>query len=602
VFRYVGLVWDAASDEHCLAARRLIAGLQDTAGHWSTAVSEAGLHVQSTGLVDEAQVLPLDDGTGVILGALFRRTADGQITELSADEQRRVLRTGGRELIQKYWGNYVTFLAEPSGHIRWVMRGPAAGLPCLHARSDGIDLYFSYMDSVAGLLQNDVTFNWRYIARSIMGPALTPMTGLNEVSELLGGMCNRHESSRLTQFRYWCPVKAAEAAGPLRGMDEAVTALRDTVKYSVRAQASRFRRVAVSLSGGLDSSIVLASLQDAPAKPELVGLNYFAAGPDSDERYYARHAAHRARCELIEIERHGRIDLRQAVSPVRFECNPGFHTREADRIEPDAARSAGAAAVLKGHGGDELFCRHHTALYLVDLLREQGIRQPFWSLALHSAVMEGETVWVAAIRAMRDALVHRKLSMVQIYWRDQEQQSPLSKEIVESLLTDRCTEELDTDARPGRMWQATLAISRRPYYTPFGQDGDAESLSPLLSQPVIETCLRIPAWLQTTGKRDRSVARKAFAADVPPEIIARAGKGGADALARQIATSNLPFLRETLLDGELAKRGISDRVRLEAALSHMPGATRIVPTALLELFAVEMWLLAWTRHENRPPA
>ena len=608
MFRYVGFVWDAASGEACSAAQGLLVRCRLSTQDWSCVMARPGLSVHATAAAADACVLLLDNAAGVVLGPLFRRMP-GQfddvapehtqrVTSLGAAVRHRIVRSEGRELVDQYWGNYVAFLAEPSGHTKWVLHGPAAALPCLHVRLDSVDIYFSCTETVAGLLEGRVSFNWKFVVRSFSGPGCTTMTGLNEVHEVPGGTCHRYVAERCTSLEHWHPLEIADAE-PLPQMAVAARALRDSVRFCTRAHASRFRRVAVSLSGGLDSSIVLATLQDAPGKPEVVCFTHFAKGADSDERVFARHAARRAGCVLIEIERHGRIDLRRMLTRVRFESNPGFHTPDIDRIDPQAALQVGAEAIFKGHGGDELFCRHHTSLYLVDFLRQHGINGTFWSLALHSAVVEGETFWAAVARAIWNALRPQRLNMAAIHWRDQEQQSLLNDEVVRSVLADDASDGVVAPSTahvpPGRMWQANLALSRRPYYTPFSLPRDPETVSSLLTQPVIEVCLRIPTWLQMTGKRDRAVARTAFADDIPWQIATRSGKGGAEGLAREIVAGNLPFMREVLLDGELARRQIADRGRLEAALSYTPGSAPTGTAALLELLAVELWLLAWTR-------
>src|SRR3546814_7682310 len=53
-------------------------------------------------------------------------------------------------------------------------------------------------------------------------------------------------------------------------------------------------------------------------------------------------------------------------------------------------------------------------------------------------------------------------------------------------------------------------------------------ISSLLSQPIVEYCLGIPPWEACEGGVDRSVARRAFAQDLPIAVTARSGKGSPD--------------------------------------------------------------------------
>ena len=64
--------------------------------------------------------------------------------------------------------------------------------------------------------------------------------------------------------------------------------MRECVMDAVRAWASCYSGITLSLSGGLDSSIVYAALRDTPAKAKLTCFHYYPIGTDIDERHYAR--------------------------------------------------------------------------------------------------------------------------------------------------------------------------------------------------------------------------------------------------------------------------------------------------------------------------
>ena len=81
-------------------------------------------------------------------------------------------------------------------------------------------------------------------------------------------------------------------------------------------------------------------------------------------------------------------------------------------------------------------------------------------------------------------------------------------------------------APSGKLWHAHQISQPFDFYDPLGREGDAERLSPLFSQPVMELCLRIPTYVLTHGGWDRAVARRAFYHDLPPQIRNRRNKGG----------------------------------------------------------------------------
>lgn len=86
----------------------------------------------------------------------------------------------------------------------------------------------------------------------------------------------------------------------------------------------------------------------------------------------------------------------------------------------------------------------------------------------------------------------------------------------------------------------------------------APVINPLLSQPIIETCLSIPSWRWREGGRDRAAIRDAFADNVPEAIVERKIKGTPDPFCGEIIQHKRQELRERLLEGQLAahRRGL----------------------------------------------
>ena len=84
---------------------------------------------------------------------------------------------------------------------------------------------------------------------------------------------------------------------------------------------------------------------------------------------------------------------------------------------------------------------------------------------------------------------------------------------------------------------------------------------PLLSQPLIETCLRIPVHLLATEGWDRAVARRAFSTDLPAEVYQR----------------------------------IVDVRKLERALPGSPSQSTVIGGILTTLLYTEAWVRARMR-------
>ncbi len=116
----------------------------------------------------------------------------------------------------------------------------------------------------------------------------------------------------------------------------------------------------------------------------------------------------------------------------------------------------------------------------------------------------------------------------------------------------------------------------------------------LLSQPIIELCLRIPTYVWIVGGRDRAIARRAFADVLPRQVVRRTSKGLIDRYNRIMLDRNAGFLREMLLDGELVKAGLLDRSRLDACL--VPGEVSTsfeYNEVLRQHLCTEIWVRRW---------
>lgn len=118
-------------------------------------------------------------------------------------------------------------------------------------------------------------------------------------------------------------------------------------------------------------------------------------------------------------------------------------------------------------------------------------------------------------------------------------------------------------------------------------------IHPLLSQPVVESALAIPTWRLATGRLDRGLARSIFADRLHPAVARRRSKGEAAAFYSRAATANLPYLRERLLDGALARAGIIDNAAMEKALTPEYLFHSLDYRALILHAACEAWLSAW---------
>ncbi len=600
MFRYVAWTWN---DEDPDARRQALALLLPFPGGWQTVLHGRGIEVRCAGLrPGSCEVYRLAGGEGVVLGRLFARGPAGSRPAPAAfgeRDSRSLLASGGRRLVEEYWGRYVAFLRAAGTHTRWVVRDPSGGLPCYTLRHGAVDLYFSWIEDVLPLCAMPLTVDWSYLIAGLCRMREhCARTGLREVRQVLAGECVEIRPGSVARRFYWDPLSIA--ADVLEDARQAAEAMSQCVRDVVRAWAGCYRGVLLSLSGGLDSSIILASLAGA-AGPRLHCYHYYPLEADLDERRFARAAAAAAGLTLIERPRPAGFSLQPLLSihPTPEPTNYPYYL-EHSRSEAAHAAESGAEAVFIGYGGDQLFYQECALWAPEAFLRRRGLRPGWARVLLESARMDEVSVWRVLAATLGACVGHRRWSPA----REAGRGRPLlaRNSVVEAIRAQECLHPLLRPRRgapSGKLFHAHQIVAPFDFYDPLGAPADPERVAPLLSQPLMELCLRIPIDVLTTGGWDRAIARRAFYEQLPPAVRNRRNKGGMEAQLRLTVESNRGLLSELLWQGGLVREGLLDPGRLELALS---GRAQIETESaeLLEYAGVEAWVRRWMNRISSP--
>jgi len=609
MFRYVAFVWserDAACRE---SARSLLARHPATGGDWRVALRGKGMEVRYVGAASgSSAAYQLADGGGVVLGTLFSRSQEGISAAapkaLGEADSRAVADSNGRHLIECFWGRYVAFLHDAAAAAAWVLRDPSGGLPCYLVHCRGVDVYFSWIEDVVGLLDAPPQVNWPYLIAAVCFlREHSPGTALREITQVVAGECVETRGGVSKRHFYWDPLQIANTEA-IEDPAAAAAAMRQCVRDVIHAWASCYPHVLLSLSGGLDSSIVLACLADAPSRPQVTCFHYYPLGADLDERGFARIAAAKAGLGIIERPRDSSFSLQPLLTMHRSPEPTNYpYFLEHSRLDAQLAAGHGAAAVLIGHGGDQLFYQERAEWAPGDFLHRRGLRPGLLRVALDAAQMDQVSVWRVLGEAATGYLAQQRWSLLHEAGRMRPLLVPAR--IAEAKRSAAFLHPLlrhPRGAPSGKLWHAHQISQPFDFYDPLGRDGEAERVSPLLSQPLMELCLRIPTYVLTQGGWDRAVARRAFYDDLPAEIRNRRHKGGIEEHLRLTLEHNRAFLRELLLDGALVRQGVIDRARLAEVLSGRATGIATGAGELLEYAGIEAWLLGWSGRDRRAAA
>lgn len=599
MFRYLVFIWNDRDVVARAQAQRLLEGLQRAAEEWRTVSRGAGFEVRCVGEWQAGNAArPLAGGQGVVLGAVFRSDGEGVSrpapAALDDAESYAIAASEGRRLLERYWGRYVAVLREPDSGSVCVLRDPSAGLPCYTTRLGAIDVYCSSIRDVLPMRSEPFRADWAYVAACLsLVREHSRRTGLEGVSQLVGGECARHHGGSVLRTCHWDPLQIA-AAAPIEGPGAAERLGRCT-REVVRAWGACFESVLVSLSGGLDSSIVLASLAGA-ARPRLECFHYYPPHTDLDERRYARLAAESAGLGLIERVRPLGVDLAplRALAPSAEPTNYLFYL-EHSRREAALAAERGADALFIGYGGDQLFYQERAEWAPAELLRRRGPSLRMLRSLLDAARVDDVSLWRVLAVTVREVFGAQRWSPLSEGGRERPLLAPAV--LQEALGAPACLHPLahrHAEAPSAKRWHVHQVLAPFDAYDPFAAAGAADRIAPLLSQPLIEVCLRIAPATHTAGGWGRALVRHAFHDVLPAPIRNRRDKGGIEAHARLTVERNRALLRELLLEGELVRAGLLLRAPLERALA---GRAEIKTQSgeLLEYASMEAWLQCWRR-------
>lgn len=113
---------------------------------------------------------------------------------------------------------------------------------------------------------------------------------------------------------------------------------------------------------------------------------------------------------------------------------------------------------------------------------------------------------------------------------------------------------------------------------------------PLLSQPVMEACLKVPTWMWIADGRNRAVARQAFADRLPRGILDRRSKGSYMGYMAAIYTSNKLKMHEFLEEGRLCAHDLLDRSALASFFAKDLAPRDLSFLRIFDLCAAENWV------------
>lgn len=478
----------------------------------------------------------------------------------------------------------------------------------------------------------DPTAMYHYLTFMVAPAPLTMFRGIGKLPP--GWVLEIDAGGRMTAHRYWDPIENAESL-PLPADEDALVAeIRRRVEAAVERQMVADVPVGVFLSGGVDSSTLLAissRLAGRPMDAYSVGfrdhrhLNEIEEAAAVAARFGARH-------HVVEI------DDRDAL---------GYLSRLVhDQDEPIAdwvcvplhfvsALAAGTdtKVVLVGEGADEQFCGYDH--YLASLgtqgrcyraLRDMVPRRAGGALRrigrglardrlrllfrldfLERAVEDREPFWGGAVvfwEAMKECLLDRQRLQERpdggAAFPDGMRPPGFGRldsyEIVRSMLADADRLGLGNDQLARmiylefRLRLPELLLMRVDKIT---MSSSLEARVPFLDRSLVELSMAIPGPSKIPGGRSKHLLKRAVAGLVPDEVLQRPKRGFGAPMREWLRG---PFGREverTILDCELFRRDWFDRRMIAAMIKDHREGRIDAAVYVWTLFNLAGWFDHW---------
>lgn len=538
---------------------------------------------------DPKALIILPDGAGFVLGTLFHRHGPAEpISQLEANDAEAIEATQGQHIVDRFWGRYIAVIRTPRQLL--VLRDPSGALPCYYSVSRDELVIASEPSFLVAATGRVPGLDRPQLAKALaLGGLPEERTALEGVRQILPGTSLQVRQQVISTGICWSPWEFASQQTE-QSHEEHAEKLRRSTQFCVSGWARVGGRALLGISGGLDSSIVAACLQSSGSDFACVTLS--TNDPLGDERSYSRALTSHLGRELFE-ESYALDDVDLGQSSVRHLPRPfGRPDLQAyDAAVLRVAKQIGAGVVFSGNGGDNVFYMSHSARPLADRLLSEG-----WSLRLLETVRDISTLTGAnGIEVVLHGLGAWRRSSGSYAWKSE--LGFLTDAAVEALASNPVyhpwLEQPDGFKLPGKAAHIAMLVRMHHSLDAYCEREGLAVFHPLSSQPLLETCLQIPSWLQCDQGFDRSVARRAFRSILPEIVVDRRTKGGPQGFSFQIFHRFRDEIKERLMNGFMADERIVDRSAIEAAFGPDIQSTAADITRLLMLVDAEAWVSHW---------
>ena len=393
-------------------------------------------------------------------------------------------------------------------------------------------------------------------------------------------------------------------------VEELLRLLRESVRLRLRADVP----FGAFLSGGVDSSTIVALMSEfmtEPVKAFSVGFDQKSSdGQSQDELPYARQVAEQFGCEhhtlLITADdflNHAESVLFHLDQPIADQATVATH------MVAKLAREH-VKMVLTGEGGDELFAgyaRYEAERFSPWFAPLRPLRRPICAAASRLPGLRRAKIALSALtigdEATRyanwfplmndDAKSHLLASTMHPYAAGTA--ANFRKLLAKTDATSPLDRMLYADSK---LWLVDYLLLRGDKLT---MANSLEARVPLLDHHLVEFAAKLPPNFKIKGKQRKYLLKQAAGRLIPDEIINRPKQGFPIPIEKWLRGPARPMMRDLLSPDTIARRGLFESQVVERLMKQHESGYADFSTELWGLMSFEMWMQRFVDGEFSSP-
>jgi asparagine synthase (glutamine-hydrolysing) len=453
-------------------------------------------------------------------------------------------RTWGAASFGRLRGMFAFALWDASSQKLLLVRDPMGIKPLYYYDSEK---YFLFASEVRTLLQTglaprrlDPPGVYSFLA---FGSVYEPHTIIDGISAVPPGNIIAWENGMLSSREYWNMLPEFNSdATPGAKNGAAAHGLHERLRHAVRSHLVSDVPVGVFLSGGIDSSALVALMSSAGVRPTTFSLVFRES--EFNEAEYSSLVAHRFDSdhhELLVSQQDALAAIPEALRAMDQPTIDGVNTF----LVSARARAAGVKVALTGLGADEMFAGYSNFRDVPRLERLSGgftrlpplLRRP---VAASVAALGGKSDRSRKLSQFASRLAANEDPVLHPYFLVRSLFAPAERQALFAEDFHAAEAEMATELQPSVVASRLLDPVNRVSYleshwymrNTLLRDSDFMSMAhglelrvPFLDRDLVEACFRIRGEEKLHGDTPKPLLLKNLGVDLPREIVHRPKRG-----------------------------------------------------------------------------